>query len=568
MKVIFKSVRYKNVLSSGNMWTEVSLCGSPSTMIIGNNGAGKSTVLEAIFFAGWGRAYRNINMDQLVNLKNQRELLVELSFTSGDRDVMVRRGMMPDVFEIFVDGEQLQAPSSKKLFQQQLTGLLGIDRDTAAQILFVSKTQHLPFMRLDAAKRRQFVENILNLTIFQGMVKIKDARLGRAKTKIGDLKLAWQGSRDKAKVRNRYVADLVELNEQTTKRARDEADRKIAANLEQIKSNSLEIESLTLTYPKGDHQKLISEREGLRNDVSDARAQVRHLTKLIKDHKETCPTCGQAIKGDHETFLADRRKELDEANAKVVSLSELLDKSDDELKDFERQERTVKANLSRVDLLEKSNKSLAAENEQIEKSISEAKDMSGEIEKVKKEVEELQEISEQLKERLGVEIDQESILKVVSLILSDKGLKAAIIARMIPVLNQFVNENLSRLGLFVSFHLDENFSETIRYRGFDTLSYNSFSEGEKLRIDMAVLLAWRQLAQVNGAFTTNLLFFDEVFDSSLDIDGAAALTDVLEQSEDMNVFVITHTPEKIADRVKSVLKFKRIDGYSQIALNV
>lgn len=562
--VIFKKVRFRNFMSSGNTWIEVALDENPSTMIIGDNGAGKSTINEAIYYACYGKSYRGVNLDKLVNRKNKKECEVQLWLDIDGKDVFVRRTMYPDNFEITVNGT-LIPQTHKRKYQKMLDNLLGCDYINSSQLTFIGKGVHQPFMKMEAWKRRYFVESILGLLAFGKMSEITLARNNKQKSKIDELKLGLRSAKEHVRIKEAYVNDLKKLNQDTFDREIKALDARIGANMDKLSELGESIRELeAVPEPSQSERESVQDQyDSVRDKISSIKAELKLVNKSSGD-RDTCSKCGQALTEEHlagiEATKARLTSELDKLVEEESRIKELVGEHNQRLQDHRDRQRTIQELRNRMNALAEENSRLQSEKS----SVGSNGNAEKQIESAENSVRELVEIQNKLAQKLDIEMAKHNELSIMSTIISDKGLKASIIAQIIPVLNSLVNQYLSKLGLFAVFHIDEGFNDSIRVMGFDEVPYASFSEGEKLRIDMAVLLAWREIAAMLGAFRTNLLFFDEIFDSSLDLSGAEALSNVLNELGDANVFVITHTPEKIADRVDSMIKVNKVDGYTVI----
>jgi len=539
-------------------------------MILGKNGHGKSAILEAICFGLFGKPYRKIKRDQLINTKNGRDMMVEIEFTINDKEYLVRRGQRPNIFEIFEDGVLLNQPGGSRDYQKALElDILRMDYASACQIVFVGKAQHTTFMQLNPAQRRQFIEVLLNLVIFSkmsGLHKQKDVEL---RNKITELKTAVTIMKDKAETRERYIRDLekdslasINADIQRVKDARGQTINDIVRLQEKL-------DALIASAPE-DHSAAVSmfhqrlngisrDLLSLNNGLSKHRSQRQHL-----EVGHSCYACGQSVNDAQRLAqLAEQDKEIEEFEAKI-RLAE-SDRVDIEIqlalyeptleprREFERKRAEYEGAL-------KAKNSLLTQydNELMQTRVVD----QSKIEKARQELADTKKMADALTLKLESSYERNEYYSVISAMLNDRGIKAMLIRRFIPIINHIVNEKLTELGLFAKFTLDEAFDETIMI-GTDQFNYFALSEGEKLRIDMALLIAWREIAKLQGNVSTNLLFFDEVFDSSLDSNGAEALADLMNQLEDLNVFIITHTPDKIMDKVRSIIKIERVNGFSK-----
>jgi DNA repair exonuclease SbcCD ATPase subunit len=568
--IVFKTVRWKNFLSYGNSWTELDLTRSPSTMILGKNGSGKSSVLEVLCYGLFGKPYRKIKKGDLVNTKNGGGAIVEITFTDGQDDYLIRRAIKPDAFEVYKNDE-LQNAGSNKDYQKKLESIIRMDYASACQTVFVGKAQHTTFMQLETWRRRAFVEVMLNLIVFSKMSKIHFNRNSELKTKIQELKNGVSVLKEKLKLREAYIRDL----ESADKSAQDAESDKLTSF---IKAAETELNSLY-------EQKYILDDAGLKFDnvthqhaLQDLKAKVQVLAKIdakimtLEDRKmilgsgDHCYTCGQAIEPEENARqMAETLTKLTQLEQAKVDLSTAIAELEASIAEFETKFESYNEHTRALSEIKSKIESLEAHKLGLEAELSQ--DRVGHLDKIKdakKDLVNLEHLLTKMVVKLEREVKSFESLQIIGSMLSDAGIKATIIKRFIPIINQAVNKYLNHLGLFVRFELDEQFEETIMSRGIDKLSYHSYSEGEKLRMDMALLLAWREIARLQGNVSTNLLILDEVADSSLDAGGAEVLADLLTSTQDLNVFIVTHTPEKILDKVRSVIKIDREGGFSKI----
>lgn len=570
--IIFRKVRWRNVLSYGQSWTEIQLDRSPSTMILGTNGAGKSTIADAIVFGLFGKPFRKIKKGQLINTKNNRDMLVEVEFDADGNSYLIRRGMKPDLFEIYRNGELLNQPGMSRDYQKQLeTTILKMDYQAACQIVFVGKAQHTTFMQLDSAKRRQFVEVMLNLVVFSNMSKILYNKSSEMRSKLSELRTEVTVSKEKVLMRERYIRDLEQAEQQSQEaevRRICSALDKVTGELDTLYARKMEIEAAPVRFDSSAYQdalRRLKEHTGLLIKIESKIGTINERLRAL-DESTQCHACHQEIPKElHEEqrqATASKKNELttakDEISGTIRDLEVAIAEFEKQVKKFNEYQERVRDINTQISIAERQKDRL---NEEFSRDRS---SQAAKIAEAKDEMNQLWQINEMLVEKLQNMQDNKEYMDLIGTMLQDKGIKAMLIRRFVPIINQAVNNYLTQLGLFVRFSLDENFDETIQARGIDTLGYHNFSEGEKLRMDMALLMAWRDVARMQGNVSTNLLIFDEIFDSSLDSGGAEALADLLGQTKDLNVFIITHTPEKIVDKVRSVININRIDGFSKL----
>lgn len=450
--------------------------------------------------------------------------------------------------------------------------ILNMNYDAACQIITVGKAHHTMFMNMSSPERRKFVECILNLTIFSSMAKLQTAKISDMKTRVSDLKSAVQVSSDKIDIRERYIRDLQTAD-------RDQAEARKKALSEQKESADLLVESLSKEFDKSLESKPFFDKSAFDDITSKLNSSTIMQSKLSSKIEETkdnlikldrdkvCVCCGQVLtdelKNEH---IASNNEKLAKLETAIVEINEqidslTLDKAG--LEDVKARYDKQSSEHIRLDL------QLSSAKDKVKSIVkdldSDVIDNSEKIDAAKKELHSLKDMNTKLNAALGSALEKSSYMNMISLMLKDTGIKTALIKKFIPIINTEVNRYLKKLGLFATFTLDENFDETIKASGFNELEYNSFSEGEKLRIDLSILLAQRHIAKMQGIVDSNILVLDEIVDASLDQDGISALTDSLKLMQDLNVFIVTHQPDKMIDSVRSVLKFEKIDGFSRIA---
>jgi len=571
MIIHFRKVRWKNILSYGQTFTEILLDRSPSTLITGENGTGKSTVLEAICFSLFGKPFRKINKDQLINTKNGKGLLTEIEFDVGNDSYLIRRGIKPNIFEVYKNGLLQNQPGANRDYQSTLeSSILKFDYSSFTQIVLVGKATHVSFMKLNSGQRRQFVEQILNLAVFSTMNKLHTQKLSALKESLMEMKSDISVAQEKVNIRTRHIIQL----EREALEAADQEIEKIKVLQSEL---STEINDLLdrksdlfsqLVEVDGEIGSLKSKSKTLNGMQGKLTFKSDDISKQIKQisDQDVCPTCGQDITDD---FKHDKthslQNQLDQLQVAQTEISEKIVDLDSKIAEIEKKishNEKYQREIAAIEALIKDKKNQIS---RLEGSMVQSRSSS--VDKIQEEKDILDALEKELADLQRKRAHSASELEYYNLMsnmLKDNGIKATIIRRFIPIINHYINSNLARLGFFAKFSLDENFEETIQARGIDTLSYNNFSEGEKLRIDMSILLAWREVAKLQNSVSTNLLFFDEVFDASLDGVGTEALAILLNEMKQTNIFIISHAPEKIADKVRSQIIFHKENGFSRM----
>jgi len=550
------------------MWIEVQLDRSPSTMITGKNGHGKSSVGDALTFALFGKPFRKINKPQLINTKSNKDLMVELEFDIGEDEYQIRRGQKPEILEVKKNGVLQNQPGDSRDFQRTLNNsILKMDYSAFTQIVAVGKAQHVSFMKLDAAKRRQFIETILSLVIFSKMTQLQNQRVTAHKEKTNEIKTAITVAGEKVKIREKYIADLEIESREAEKRATAENNAQILQLDEEVQKLQDQLKEIFLPE-KLDSSAIFDMWEEAHSLQIRFKSKLKDLEDQIQNLKEHtyCQHCDQEIsqsKRDHkcseiEIKAAEFRERLVILDKKVTQFTanlQVAKDADKEYAEIAQQISLIENKIQeREDRIQKLKDATQISHEGFNEKIVDAK----------KQLSKLVDVYEKLQKKRANLSEDNEYMGLVSDMLKDSGIKGMLIKRYIPVINHAINNNLAKLGFFGKFTLDEEFEETIQARGFDTLSYNNFSEGEKMRIDMAVLLAWREIAKLQSNVDTNLLLLDEVVDGSLDIEGTEAFSRLLTELKGTNLFIVTHSPEKIADKMRSHIHFEKVNGYSTI----
>ncbi len=550
----FKTIRWKNFLSTGNAFTEIKLDKSFSTLIVGENGSGKSTLLDAITFALFNKPFRNISKPQLVNSINKKNSLVEVEFIIGTKAYVIRRGIAPSVFEIEIEGKLVNQDASVRDYQQYLEeNILKLNYKSFTQIVVLGSASFTPFMQLPLAQRREIIEDILDISIFTKMKEVLKNKITELKEKVklidGELTLI----KEKAKLQEQYIKTL-----------ESDKQERISKIEEEICSIQKTIESLTTIVSVNiEEKKSLSSIESKKQKVDSLKNEFIRKIKESKIELEfyhnnnDCPTCKQEISHEFKVSMSveklDRIDELEKAQIELSVKWEEINKTYEQYLEISQKIIEVNNNIiTNQTILQR----LLVEKNTVQSKI-------GDIEKENKKLKEIavdaldkNAIRNELKEQQEYQTIAEHLLK-------DSGIKTKIIRQYLPVINKLVNKYLQAMDFFVQFDLDETFKETIKSRFRDNFSYSSFSEGEKQRIDLALIFTWRTIAKMKNSANTNLLLLDEVFDSSLDVNGTDYVMSLLNTiGEDTNVFVISHKGDQLFDKFRSQIKFEKKNNYS------
>ena len=569
--IYFKDIRWKNFLSTGNVWTKVKLDEHANTIIVGENGSGKSTILDALCFVLFNKPFRKISKSQMLNSINMGGLEVHVNFTIGKTDYIIKRGIKPALFEIYQDNTLLNQPGSSRDYQKQLEEtILKLNFKSFTQIVVLGASTFIPFMQLSVAHRREVIEDLLDISIFSNMGKLLKDRVADNRESIRDTDYQIDLLMNKIETQQSYIRKIKEQNDDTIATFQgliDGAQEEIN-DLSQLSNNILkDIEKLSEEVQplKGEETK----RTKLDDIHKRMSTKVKNIQKKIQFFAETnnCPTCSQEIDetikkqkiAEHE----DQQKEIHDGEDKLVEEVAKLDKRIMELMKKQTELNSLQTQITENNSNIKSlNKSIKKNQDEIEKIKSTGVDSTDAIETLKTH-EDDKRIYETKKEEL---VNEKELFGVAVNMLKDDGIKKKIIKQYVPVMNKLINKYLAALDFFVLFELDEQFNEVIRSRHRDEFSYASFSEGEKMRIDLALLFTWRAIAKLKNSINTNLLVLDEVFDASLDNNGCDEFLKLLNQLDNQtNVFVISHKGDILAEKFRNQNKFEKIKNFSRIA---
>ncbi len=553
----FSTIKWKNFLSTGNGWTEVKLDHSPSTLIVGENGSGKSTLLDALTFALFNKPFRTVSKPQLINTINGKNCLVEINFSIGSKNYTIKRGLQPRVFDITVNGEQIDKNANIRDFQKYLEeSILKLNYKSFTQIVMLGSASFTPFMQLHLGARREIIEDILDISIFTSMNAVLKGKL----TQLENDKRIVEGEIDVAKQK-------CNLQETYIKTLEDDKSSKVTQILNDIKETNNAIETATEEAQRFGKEKQevgpVSEKKRkLEEFRSKFESQISTHRKELEffHNNEECPTCQQGIEHDHKDLMTQRdeqkiselEKALEELNTKYSEVEVLVQKVQ------ELDEKIIETNNEVI------TQQRIQQRLQLELSDTETK--TGNITDEKKKLKTLAKNTVKKVETRADLNNNEHYFNVAKSMLQDTGIKTKIIKAYLPIINKLVNKYLAAMDFFVQFDLDETFKETIKSRHRDKFSYASFSEGEKQRIDLALVFTWRTIAKMKNSASTNILLLDEVFDSSLDVNGTEFVMNLLNTiGDDTNVFVISHKGDQLFDKFRGVIKFEKRQNYSVIA---
>jgi len=569
--ILFKNIRWKNFLSTGNAFTEIDFLRNRSTLIVGENGAGKSTLLDALCFVLYGRPFRKINKPQLLNSINGKGLEVQLEFTIGKHDYKVVRGMKPNVFEIYQNDNIINQNAESREYQEMFEkSILKLNYKSFSQIVILGSASFVPFMQLPAAHRREVIEDLLDIQIFSTMNTLLKDKIAVNKADIVDNDFKIKSIAEKIELHKKYLESLKQNNDEII----NEKLAIIKTHEEGINESQLTINELTTQINELDSE--TSQIETLRTEDRDIRELYRKMYEksvaLIKENNfyndnDNCPTCKQGIsdnfkceskqKNDDDISVIGRG--LSKLDRKLAIINEKIAAYNESLTVQKNLQQKVNELNNKISTLNMFITSLNNEIEQIKSNTKHIDASSKEIKTLREDLK----VRIDLKESL---VDDRHTLSTAAILLKDSGIKTKIIKQYIPVINKLINKYLASMDFFVNFELNENFEESIKSRFRDEFSYESFSEGEKMRIDLALLFTWRAIAKLRNSASTNLLILDEVFDSSLDVSGTDEFLKIIQGiTGETNIFIISHKGDALMDKFHSVIKFEKHKNFSRIA---
>ena len=568
--IVFNTVRWKNFLSTGNTFTEIDLTASPTTLIVGENGSGKSTLLDALTFVLYSKPFRKINKPQLVNTVNNTEMLVEVEFVVGSKEYMIRRGIKPNIFEIYVNGEMLDQDSTVRDYQERLEKyILKLNYKSFTQIIVLGSSSFQPFMQLSASNRREVIEDLLDIGIFSTMNQLLRERVVEIRIQLNRYEQDLKLTDERIAIQQKYINEVAEIQNnkiEDSMKELDDAERQrseLELEIQLIKNriSVLEPDMDGLTAIRNRLSKLQSAEKRIRSNLKRVESDMNFY-----DDNDDCPTCGQNLDYNHVMNILKEKR---------IKFEELQQGSTDIIEEISNHEQTVVVKESaendirnhEISITDCANSTMALNKYIVKLSkdieyLHQVRDKSdGDAHKITMLNEQRYQIIEQITELA----EEQKYTHTIGDMLKDGGIKTQIIKQYLPVMNNLVNKYLTAMDSYFNFTMDEQFNEIIKSRYRDEFSYASFSEGEKMRIDLALLFTWRSVAQLKNSANTNLLILDEVFDSSLDTNGTDEFLKLLQSLDSKsNVFVISHKGDTLYDKFDSTIKFEKIQNFSKV----
>jgi DNA repair exonuclease SbcCD ATPase subunit len=568
--ILFRKVRYKNFLSTGQQFIEIDLDKSSTTLVVGENGAGKSTMLDALCFGLFQRPFRNIKKDQLINSINEKECIVEVEFTVGQKDYKIIRGIKPNTFEIWCDGDMLNQDAAQRDYQKHLEQqILKLNFRSFTQVVILGNASFVPFMQLRARHRRQVVEEILDIEIFSKMNLLFREKQKNQDELIKQTDFNYQLVDNKIEDKKKYIDDISNRSKDLADSKKAELNKSITdianyqEDIKKVRVDIAELQKQVIDEAKVNdkHKKLHNMEAKLENTCNKHKKDL----SFFQSHND-CPVCQQVIDETYKSTMMSKKAE------KIQELELALGQIDKEIKTSEMKLDTINKTMVTIRekelLINRYETSIEEIKKQTVRLGQEIAELQDEKVSTAEQTGELNQLRERIAELEKDKIEQKNEMVYIDTarhLMQDTGIKTKIIKQYLPIMNQLINKNLADMDFFVNFSLDEEFNETIKSRHRDEFNYHSFSEGEKLRIDLAILFTWREIAKLKNSTNTNLLILDEIFDSSLDSSGTDEFMRILYTTmAKENVFVISHKGDTLIDKFPRVMKFEKHKNFTRM----
>ena len=569
--LVFKKVKFKNFGSFGNTFTEINLDRHNTVLVSGKNGHGKSfALLDSITFGLFGKPFRKVNIPQLTNSVNQKDCIVEVEFTTPKHSYRVVRGLQPKLFEIYKDGDLLPQNAKAKDYQKILEEqILRMNYKSFMQIVILGSSSFVPFMQLSSNDRREVIEDILDIKIFSVMNSLLKVKLSQLKENLNEIENKITISKEKIDLQKNHVQTLENKSQESI----DKNKTKLQSLIDEGKTKKTKITKISdkiedIRTKMPDKEQFLTSLKGIEKTENEVEGNLKRLRKDITFYTSNtnCPSCKQEIDENfRQETLDDKAKEKVNLESRLEGIEELITETSERIESIEQKEKEIREQENLILEQKSMIKSLFSQIQYIEQEISDLENNNGNIQEEKDKLYDFCETQRLTLEEKDSILNQKYNYDVVYDLLKDAGIKSKIIKYYLPIINKLINKHLSSMNFFANFTLDEEFNETIKSRHRDTFSYMSFSEGEKLRIDLALILSWREIAKLKNSASCNLLILDEVFDSSLDAMGTDDLMKLLDElSINTNVFVISHKSDQLADKFSNYLSFEKKNNFSRI----
>ena len=569
--IFFKKIRWKNFLSTGNSFTEIDYSKNNTTLIVGENGAGKSTMLDALSFVLYNKPFRKVNKPQLLNSINKKDLVVEIEFNIGSHMYKVIRGLKPAIFEVYQNNKLLNQDAETKDYQEVLEKqILKLNHKSFCQVVVLGSASFVPFMQLTAQNRREVIEDLLDIQIFSTMNSILKDRISTNNTKLLEVEYQYDLTSEKIKMQHEHIVAMQKSSEEQIEKLRKEL--KYQTDLIEIEKNEIESideQILSLKASIEDQEQVNKKQKTLQKldiQLSDKISKLQADIEFFTSH-DSCPTCKQDIDNAFKCETVDAKQtQIQETQAGIEKLKEEITTIQEKIQQIA--EVSSKISSLNIDSITKNNNisSRIMQCKKIAREMQELQDKSDDLIMNDDKMKELEDLLDKQREQKTELLKDRDAFGIASIILKDNGIKARIIKQYVPVINKLINKYLAAMDFFVNFELNENFDETIKSRFRDEFSYASFSEGEKMRINLAILFTWRAIAKLRNSASTNLLIMDEVLDGSLDSNGTDEFLKIINTlTQDTNTFIISHKTDQMYDKFANVLKFEKHKNFSRIA---
>lgn len=568
--ILFKKVKWKNFLSTGNNFTEIDLTKHKSTLIVGTNGSGKSTILDAISFALYNKPFRKINKPQLVNSINGKELCVELEFVVGNATYKIVRGIKPNRFEIYKNDQLLNQDADSKDYQEVIEKqIIKMNHRTFSQVVVLGSSTYVPFMQLSAASRREVIEDLLDIQVFTTMNTLLKSKVANNQDELKQAKYDSDLIDEKINIQNSYIDSLnkdvqnkVEENKVKINQTQSEID---VLGVDVATKNGTIDEKLKKTANLDKLTKRMEKSLVLKEKTVDRISKLNKEIKFFHDNDD-CPTCKQGIQHEFKSeAITTKQTQVVEIQENLTLLEQDYNNTVSEINKItviQKEIQTIQHDLAKIQAEITSKKKFI---HYLQSEIDGLESNTANVDAEKQKLKELKKQKQEAEDKKQTLLEDYEILQAASALLKDGGIKTRILRQYIPIINKLINKYLAAMDFFVQFEIDEQFNETIRSRFRDEFSYNSFSEGEKMRINLAVLFTWRAIAKMRNSAATNLLIMDEVFDSSLDSSGTDEFLKIIQTlTADTNTFIISHKTDQLFDKFHNVIKFEKTKNFSRI----